>query len=174
MKNIAHYERAAEILRYEPETGKLIRRVTTGSRSQKGDTAGRIDHNGYSQVSITSSGKRRNLLTHRIIWFIHHSELPVILDHIDGSPLNNRIENLRPATNQQNQRNMRSHKNSTSKYLGVCWDKSRNKWKASIRVNGKSKNIGRFTDEIEAAKAYDKEAREHFGEFANPNFPVVD
>ena len=68
-------------------------------------------------------------------------------------------------------RNKTSAKGSSSKYLGVCWDKSRNKWKASIRVNGKIYNLGRFAVEEDAARAYDKEAFKRFGIYANLNFP---
>ena len=168
---IEHYERAAEILRYEPETGRLIRRVTTSPTAQADDEAGTTKRS-YSQVSITSNGERRLLYTHRIVWFIHHSELPDILDHIDGDPSNNRVENLRAATARQNTHNRRSRKNSSSKYLGVNWDKQNSKWYAQIRIAGKVKYLGYFTDEIDAALAYDKAAREHFGEFANPNFPL--
>lgn len=166
MKNKKYYERAAEILRHDPETGGLFRTLKDG----KSKEAGSIDSGGYRQVSLSINGQEKLLLAHRIIHFIHHGELPDCLDHIDGDRLNNRIENLRAATSQQNQRNIRSQKNSSSKFLGVNWQKTAKKWRARIKFNGKQKSLGLFTDEIEAAKAYDAAAREHHGEFANPNF----
>lgn len=168
---LEYYERAAEILRYDPETGRLIWQVATSRNIKEGNEAGIIHNKGYRRVGITIDGKFKLLLTHRIIYFIHHGELPDMLDHRDGNPLNNRIENLRPATRQQNQQNQRSYKNSSSKYLGVSWQKKNKKWRAQIQINGEKRCLGLFDDEIEAAKAYDAGAREHFGEFANPNFP---
>jgi len=170
MKNKEYYERAAEMLRYEPETGKLIRRVTTSSRSKEGDEAGTISDRGYLYVSVTLDGKRKLFRSHRIVWFIHHNDIPEMLDHVDGDKLNNRIENLRPATHQQNNQNRQSFRNSTSKYLGVSWSTADKKWRAQINLNRKQKYLGSFDDEIEAAKAYDAASEELFGEFANPNF----
>lgn len=95
------------------------------------------------------------------------------IDHIDRNGLNNRRENLRAATAKQNRRNSRKYQRSrgtSSSYKGVSWHAARNKWQAHIKYN-KSKFLGRFDSEIEAAKAYDKAARELFGEYARLNFP---
>lgn len=62
-------------------------------------------------------------------------------------------------------------KTQPSRYHGVCWDKRRQKWMAKIKTNGTHHNLGRFTDEIEAAKAYDNAARLYHGERAKLNFP---
>lgn len=93
-----------------------------------------------------------------------------MIDHIDGNGLNNQKSNLRFCTNSQNQMNMRSNINSTSKYKGVCW-KTRDKiWVAQIKLNQKVKHIGSFKNEEDAARAYDAKAKELFGEFARLNF----
>lgn len=63
----------------------------------------------------------------------------------------------------------RGAKNSTSIYKGVSWNKATSKWRAYIQKDGKLHHLGLFTDEIEAAKAYNKAATEMFGEFANLN-----
>ena len=111
---------------------------------------------------------------HRLLMEIHHPELrdnpKLYIDHINGDKLDNRKENLRLATNQQNSMNRKPHKNSSSKYKGVYWSKRENKWIAQIVINKKNKYIGRYQDEKEAALAYDKAAREHFGEYAKLNF----
>jgi HNH endonuclease/AP2 domain len=92
------------------------------------------------------------------------------VDHINGNKLDNRKENLRLATPGQNQYNLRKTKNkTTSKYKGVCWNKQRKGWSAYIRINGKCKTIGLFSDEESAANAYNHYAKQHFGEYARLN-----
>lgn len=93
-------------------------------------------------------------------------------DHRDGDGLNNLRSNLRAATTQQNMRGFkRKRAGATSKFRGVCWYGGRQKWYAGIRVSGKQINLGLFSCEKEAALAYDRAARELFGDFATPNFP---
>lgn len=91
-------------------------------------------------------------------------------DHKDHNGLNNCRNNLRIATNSQNQHNQLLRGIGTSKYKGVSWDKGRKKWRAVIRVNKKTKSIGRFTTEVAAAKAYDCRAKKLYGEYACVNF----
>jgi hypothetical protein len=103
----------------------------------------------------------------------------ILTDHIDLNPLNNQRSNLRYAQKYENARNKSSKKNSTSKYLGVHWSTKEKRWCSQIRVNNKTKNLGRYKNEINAAKAYDTAAKIYFGEFANLNFklkkhPVTD
>lgn len=92
------------------------------------------------------------------------------VDHKDGDKLNNRRKNLRHTSPSKNQGNRKvRNKNNTSGYRGVMfsrdsWRKSR--WRAVIKVNYKSKHLGYFKTLEEAALAYNKAAKEHFGEFA--------
>ena len=92
------------------------------------------------------------------------------VDHQDGDGLNNRRPNLRPASKAQNMANSRKNPGKTSRYKGVFWVKAKSKWAAKIQVNGRSRSLGRFTDEEDAAWAYDAAAREAFGEYAKTNF----
>ena len=94
----------------------------------------------------------------------------LLVDHIDHNGLNNCRSNLRLCTIAQNACNAPSH-GLSSKYKGVCWNKRKEKWIARIRLNGKIYNLGYFTDEIAAAKAYDKKAGQLHGQFACLNFP---
>lgn len=121
------------------------------------------------KISKRENGKRhfKCILMHRLILGL--TDNSILVDHKDQNGLNNQSYNIRTCTKAQNNRNISSHKNSTSKYLGVCWDSIRGKWKAHITFNKIMYNIGRFEDEKEAALAYNKKAIELFGEFANPN-----
>ncbi len=90
-------------------------------------------------------------------------------DHVDGNGLNNRRGNLRPATRAQNNSNVRKRTvGCTSRYKGVCWNAASGKWKA--RICGK--NLGHFTEEFDAAQAYNLAAAMEFGEFAVFNTPL--
>lgn len=99
---------------------------------------------------------------------------PVLLvDHRDGNTMNNQRENLRPSTNQQNLMNRGPQVNNTSKFKGVTFDSARGKWKAQLKKDQRMIFQARFDSKIEAAKAYNKAAQEHFGEFAWLN-PILE
>ena len=85
------------------------------------------------------------------------------VDHINGNGLDNRKENLRCVSRRQNTQNRKNQK-KYSEFPGVTWDKSRNKWKADIHIKGSNLFLGRFDDEREAAKAYERACRELVGE----------
>lgn len=116
-------------------------------------------------------------------FIMQEKEANIFIDHKDGNGLNNQRENLRRATISQNNANKRATGNSS--FLGVHYKIYKNKkrkdgtrssaefpkWYSSIRINGKSKFIGHFPTEEEAARAYDFKAKEVHGEFARLNFP---
>ena len=127
--------------------------------------AHKFNHTYYASRHATKDGKKALQLIHRFIMGEHHE----FIDHKNGEGLFNAKSNLRSCTKQENQMNQRSQINCTSIYKGVCWDKKCSKFMAYISKSNRRKHLGYFTDEIEAAKAYNKKAIELFGEFARLN-----
>jgi hypothetical protein len=117
---------------------------------------------------------RKHIYMHRVIMermlgrALNNNEF---VDHNSGDRLDNRRENLRTATKQENAANSRKAVRSGGKYKGISFDKNRGKWRARIRCYGIDKHIGYFYKEKDAAMAYDKEAIALFGDFAKLNFP---
>src|SRR6478609_1112312 len=114
----------------------------------------------YAKTNIVVDGKRRTLLMHQLIMNTSGRENPV--DHVNRNGLDNRKNNLRKATCQQNKRNSVKDHNSHSSYKGVSYRKETNKFRARITINRKTINIGNFINEIYAAKSYDEAAKFHF------------
>jgi len=122
-----------------------------------------INRDGYHAISL----RKKTSTIHIILakHFIPNPENKKQVDHIDRNKLNNHISNLRWATKSENQAN---RSNVTRNYKGIyCKNKcKRKKWVAQIRLNRKAYYLGTFKSEIEAALAYNKKAKEFFGEFA--------
>lgn len=115
----------------------------------------------YASANIRRNGKRTRIYMHALI----AGQSGV--DHVNRDGLDNRRANLRPATPSQQQGNRRGWLRSSSRFKGVHWDKNRRKWRASLA----GRELGRFNDEVEAARVYDVAARARWGEFAAINFP---
>jgi hypothetical protein len=114
---------------------------------------------------------KKEYAVHRLIYFLEHEIDPFDLDidHIDGNKYNNTISNLRLATRQLNNANCKSALNSSSKYKGVSYNKRLGKWIGTITKNYKSIYLGCFTSEVDAALAYNKQAKLLFGKYARLN-----
>ena len=93
------------------------------------------------------------------------------VDHVNHEGLDNRRHNLRPVNLSYNAANQRLRTDGSSCYKGVHWDKSRNRWIAQIKDGSRRVRLGQFSDEIEAAFAYDQAALRIYGEYACLNFP---
>jgi hypothetical protein len=147
--------------RFEYRDGKLFYKKSEGGM-KKGSEAGTVCHAGHLKTLI----KRRPHLLHRIIFMMHHGFLPEFLDHIDGNPSNNKIGNLRAATNAQNNWNTGIRKTNTSGVKGVYWDKKYNSWHAQCFINYKNHFLGRYKNIEDAEKAVKDFRSKHHGEFA--------
>ena len=130
-----------------------------------GKKAGYLRNNGYIEIALHG----QKMAAHRLAWLFGHKEDPgdKQIDHINSDRADNRIANLRLATQKQNMSNLRKRDGTTSVYKGVSWYKRKRKWIAQIRINGKSTHLGCFHDELAAHMAYCQAAQKHFGEFAN-------
>ena len=118
----------------------------------------------------TECGESVKLKMHRLIM---NASILKQVDHINGDGLDNRRSNLRLATQSQNNQNQRKTRGK-SRYKGVSLRCDGKKWCAQVKLNAKIHRLGSFNTEEDAARAYDKKARELFGEFARCNFDVSD
>ena len=133
------------------ENGVLFNKTDRANRKIKaGEPAGCLNNKGYYHTSV--KGKR--FKNHRLIWIMFNGNIDtnMQIDHINGIRDDNRIENLRVVTNKENSRNRNFAK-------GCSYDKDKSKWRAVIRIDGKSKHLGYFDTESEATKKY----KEHKG-----------
>ena len=137
------------LLKYDPETGHIYW-IAKGRGRIKKKEAGTQEINGYRGILI--KGKR--IRSHIIAWALYNGKYPENqIDHINGVKSDNRICNLREATNSQNGKNLPIKKNNTSGYPGVYFRCG--KWRVQIKVDYQSISLGtyfNFNDAIEARK----------------------
>lgn len=118
----------------------------------------------YASANIKRDGVWKRTLLHR---FVMGAEPHQRIDHCNNDGLDCRKENLRFATRGQNQHNSEKRR---GRFKGVHWHASAGKWTAQIMANRVYHYLGLFTDEEEAARAYDAKAKELHGEYARVNF----
>lgn len=160
-------EKLKELFDYHG-TGALIEKTKRYRRCKIGYiNNGNISSNKYMVIGIDN----KKYLIHRMIFLWHHGYLPKLIDHIDRNTRNNKIENLRHATMSLNMANRKINNNNTSGFKGVHFEKKINKYVSHIAYNNKSIYLGSYNNREEAAKAYDKKAKELYGDFAQLNFP---
>ena len=154
-----------ELIYYNPETGIFTNKVTRNSRAIKGKELNPSNNGKYGIVTIN----KQKYYLHILAWFYSYGVWPSSkIDHKNRVTTDNRIDNLRKATNQQNQSNKGIQKNNKTGFKGVSIEGT--KYKAQIQKDGKGITIGRFNTAKEAAIAYDEKALEVFGTFAFTNF----
>lgn len=128
------------------------------------------DSKGYGfrteKRSETGRQKRRGVYIHREVM---SNPKGLQIDHINGDTLDNRKSNLRLASHSENMRNRKLQKNNTTGYKGVWFNKKRNRYIATIRINGQSRTIKSAETAEEAAEAYNERATEIYGNFARLN-----
>ena len=117
---------------------------------------------GYYQCNLYLNGKQKLFNVHKLvaISFLNHKPngMKIVVDHIDNNKSNNRLENLQLISQRQN--SSKDKKGGGSEHIGVYWNKTANKWRAQIEIEGKKKYLGYFTDEVQASRAYQSALRE--------------
>ena len=123
---------------------------------------GSTNKQGYRKVRLYKDKKGKTRTIHQLVAmaFLNHkpSGMKYIVDHMDNNPLNNNLNNLQVITQRKNM--SKDRKGGASEYTGVSWDKRDSKWYARILIKGKTKFLGRFTDELKAAEAYQTALKE--------------
>lgn len=145
------YEDLIKVLDYNKETGEFHWKIKPSKRFSAGMKAG-SSVNGYIRIHY----KRRLYAAHRLAWLYVYGKHPEHqIDHINGNPSDNRITNLREATQAENAQNIRrAQKNSSHGLLGITYDSRKKLWRARITINGKRYHLGRHKLKEDAANAY--------------------
>ncbi len=145
------YETLVKLLEYCRESGQFRWKVDRGGKARAGKAAGKPHHNQYVQIRVFG----RLYYAHRLAWFLVHSRWPKNeLDHINGDRTDNRIENLRECTRAENGQNQAKRKDNASGFIGVSWDVVHAKWRADIRLSGRTRYLGLFVNAEDAHAAY--------------------
>lgn len=106
-------------------------------------------------------------MAHSLVWFLTYGKISTQIDHIDGNPSNNRLENLRAATHSENMCNSKRPKHNTSGVKGVSWNSRSCEWYAAIQLNGKSHWVGCFSNLKDAEAAVRVARTKLHGTFTN-------
>lgn len=166
-------KRLREMFNYDRETGVFFR-LPREAKTQKDRTyntrfanrpAGYICPRGFHEISVDNKIYR----AHRLAWLYVHGEWPENeIDHINGNTSDNSLSNLRPATRQENARNIGRRSHNTSGLKGVIWFKQTKKWRAALTVNNQHHSLGYYDTREAAYEAYCREGRRLYGEFFRP------
>lgn len=151
-------ERLRELLSYDPETGVFIWKVRQSRAVPIGTVAGAVKTNGRRYISVLGEA----LQAHRLAWFYVHGKWPDgYIRHRDEQFDHNWIANLYESTPTETNIDRRLGKNNTSGRVGVGFNTQRGKWKAWIKRDFRSVNLGWF-DTFEDAVAARVAAEEQF------------
>jgi len=155
--NSTNIEQLRREFSYDAATGIVTRNAGKGGNSW-------ADTKGYLRIRFVN----KQFAVHRIAWALHYGEWPQqSIDHINGIKNDNRISNLRDVSNATNAVNRHSaNRNGSTGLLGVTWSKEKRRFIAHVKVNGKTKKLGRFLNAREAFDAsmkYREDLREQLG-----------
>lgn len=117
-----------------------------------------LDSHGYYIVNLSKAKTRKTVKVHLLVWDAFGNRprdgRKLQVDHIDNNKLNNRIDNLQLLSNRDNCIKSKASKPKTSKFTGVHYNMGKKKWQSTIQINGETKHLGYFDQEIKAYEAY--------------------
>lgn len=149
-------------LSYDPETGNLYWRTRPANNVRMDRPAGAVLKNGYRRIVVQNC----QLYAHHIAWYLVHRGWPdQMIDHANGDRADNRLTNLRLATQAQQNYNMLPGSLNTSGVRGVCWRPKWGLWRAYITINRRQKYLGMFKNFDEAVAARKRAEETYCGEF---------
>ena len=157
LRNIISYDASSSIFTWK---GPASFRNTRGGKVAGTKKGGRI------AIGLPGMGQ---MLAHRLAWFYSYGEMPSLeVDHKDGNPLNNRLDNLRLATSSQQKQNKIVQSNNRSGLKGAYFHACHKgkKWRSQIKTPGGLKFLGYFHTAEEAHEVYVRASETEFGEFA--------
>ena len=165
-KRLPPLEELKEYLDYNPDTGVFTWKKS-GHGIKVGQEAGGYTINPGGRVYKVIRINKIRYRANRLAYYMYHGIDPLqyLVDHKDNDSSNNKISNLRLATQSQNAFNSKIFKTNTSGITGVHWYKRGNKWAAQITAFGKLRHLGYFTDKEDAIKARREGEIKYCGEF---------
>lgn len=174
VQDLTDYEYAHKRFSYDPNTGVLVWKES-GPEFFESMASCRAFNSRFSgkESGTNSTSGHRNVLfrgkkrkVHRVAWLMTYGYWPKFIDHINGNPSDNRIENLRDVERSENHRNFPKRKDNRSGCPGVSWYKNRSAWLVRINHEGKEVNLG-YYDDLDEAISVRKRAEIEYGYHEN-------
>ena len=140
--------------KYFSHCGNPEQHTKTWNSKNAGKSASKIHESSPGYFYKYTVFKRKRYKSHQLIWLYMTGKWPKYqIDHIDGDATNNIWDNLRDIPQRKNMQNTRLSNNNTSGIKGLSWCKERQKWEVYIAIDKLRRNLGRFTDFNDAARA---------------------
>lgn len=160
-KKLPNLKHLKEILIYDKDSGIFYWKNPKARRVNHGDVAGATNPKGYVMIGVDGEKYR----AHRLAWYMTTGFSPKDqIDHKNQNKSDNRFSNLRQASGSQNSGNTNARANSETGVKGVS--PYRGKYRACIKIKGKTKHLGLFLTVSDAENAYKKASDQYYGDYS--------